>query len=57
MAVARFKDLCLDAGDPARLGTFWSAVLGRTWEAKDGGGLVTGPTRRLTPGAPASSGL
>jgi hypothetical protein len=49
MAMARFKDLCLDAGDPARLGPFWSAVLGRTWEAKDGGGgLVTGPTPRHT---------
>jgi glyoxalase superfamily protein len=49
MAIARFKDLCLDAGDPARLGTFWAAVLGRTWEAKDDGdGLVTGPTPQHT---------
>ena len=48
MAIARFKDLCLDAGDPARLGPFWSAVLGRTWEAKDGSGLVTGPTPQHT---------
>ncbi len=31
MAIARFKDLCLDAGDPARLGAFWAAVPGRTW--------------------------
>ena len=45
MAIARFKGLCLDAGDPARLGVFWAAVLGRTWEAKDDGdGLLTGPT-------------
>src|SRR5215469_17494143 len=44
MAIARFKDLCLDAGDPARLGEFWAAVLGRDWEMKDDGdGLVTGP--------------
>jgi glyoxalase superfamily protein len=49
MAVARFKDLCLDASDPARLGAFWSAVLGRTWEARDNGeGLLTGPTPQHT---------
>jgi hypothetical protein len=45
MVIARFKDLCLDAGDPARLGAFWAAVLGRTGEAQDDGdGLLTGPT-------------
>lgn len=49
MAIARFKDLCMDAGDPARLGAFWAAVLGRTWEAKeDGDGLLTGPTPEHT---------
>jgi hypothetical protein len=49
MATARFKDLCLDAGDPARLGAFWAAVLGRTWQAKDDGdGLLTGPTPQHT---------
>ena len=49
MAIARFKDLCLDAGDPERLGTFWAAVLGRTWQAKqDGDGLLTGPTSQHT---------
>jgi glyoxalase superfamily protein len=49
MAIARFKDLCLDAGDPARLGVFWAAVLGRTWQAKeDGDGLLTGPTPQHT---------
>jgi hypothetical protein len=49
MAIARFKDLCLDANDPARLGVFWAAVLGRTWEAKDNGdGLMTGPTPQHT---------
>ena len=47
MAIARFKDLCLDASDPARLGGFWAAVLGRGQEAKDDGdGLLTGPTPR-----------
>jgi hypothetical protein len=29
MAMARFKDLCLDASDPSRLGAFWAAVPGR----------------------------
>ena len=48
MAIARFKDLCLDAGGPARLGAFWASVLGRTWEAEDGGGLLTGPTPQHT---------
>lgn len=49
MAIARFKDLCLDAGDPAGLGAFWAAALGRTWEAQDNGdGLLTGPTPQHT---------
>jgi hypothetical protein len=49
MAIARFKDLCLDAGDPARLGAFWATVLGRTWEARENGeGLLTGPTPQHT---------
>jgi hypothetical protein len=48
MAIARFKDLCLDASDPARLGSFWAAALGRTLETKDGSYLLTGPTPRHT---------
>jgi hypothetical protein len=28
MALATFKDLCLDAADPTALGAFWGAVLG-----------------------------
>src|SRR5215471_6771174 len=49
MAIARFKDLCLDTGDPARLGAFWAAVLGRAWQAQDDGdGLLTGPTPQHT---------
>lgn len=49
MAMARFKDLCLDAGDPARLGAFWASALGRTWEAQEGGdGQLTGPTPQHT---------
>jgi hypothetical protein len=42
MAIARFKDLCLDANDPARLGEFWAAVLGLDWDAKHE--ALTGPT-------------
>ncbi len=49
MAIARFKDLCLDAGNPARLGPFWAAVLGRSWEVKaDNDGLLTGSTPQHT---------
>jgi hypothetical protein len=49
MAIAQFKDLCLDADDPARLGAFWAAALGLAWEAQDNGeGLLTGPTPRHT---------
>jgi Glyoxalase-like domain len=49
MAIARFKDLCLDAGDPGRLGGFWAAALGRTWQARENGeGLLTGPTSQHT---------
>ena len=49
MALARFKDLCMDAADPARLGEFWAEVLGRTWEQDgDGDGKLRGPTDRHT---------
>jgi Glyoxalase-like domain len=49
MAIAQFKDLCLDADNPAGLGAFWATVLGRTWEAQDNGdGQLTGPTPQHT---------
>jgi hypothetical protein len=49
VALARFKDLCMDAADPARLGEFWAAVLGRSWEqGGDGDGRLTGPTAQHT---------
>ena len=49
MAIARFKDLCVDAVDPARLGQFYAAVLGRTWEADDEGeGVLRGPAPQHT---------
>ena len=37
--IASFRDLCIDADDPQRVGDFWAAVLGRTAEsAGDGDG-------------------
>jgi hypothetical protein len=45
MALAQFKDLCLDAGDPARLGRFWGRVLGLEYHPQDGGDAwLTGRT-------------
>jgi hypothetical protein len=45
MAIARFKDLCLDAVDGGRMGEFWAAVLDRAWETKeDDDGVLTGGT-------------
>ena len=39
---ARFKDLCIDAVDPARLAPFWAEVLDRSWEGSGDGGRLTG---------------
>jgi hypothetical protein len=48
-AIARFKDLCLDANDPALLGRFWASVLDRTWEPDDAGeGRLVGRTPQHT---------
>jgi hypothetical protein len=45
MPIAQFKDLCMDAADPARLGAFWATVLDRNFEpTEDGDGLLSGPT-------------
>jgi hypothetical protein len=45
MALATFKDLCLDATDPAILGPFWAGVLGLRWDPNEPRvGLVVGPT-------------
>jgi predicted enzyme related to lactoylglutathione lyase len=38
--LATFKDLCIDAVDPARLGAFWGALLGRRVEPLAGGDVV-----------------
>jgi len=35
--LAVFRDLCLDANDPQRVGAFWAAVLGRTAEDAEQG--------------------
>ena len=48
--LASFRDLCLDANDPQRVGVFWGAVLGRTvQEAGQGDG--TTPDAYLEAGA------
>lgn len=45
MALATYKDLCLDAVDPALLGRFWGAALGLELHLQDGGdAYLTGPT-------------
>lgn len=44
MPLVSFKDLCIDAQDPARLGMFWAAALGLDAEAFDDGDMkLTGP--------------
>jgi len=40
MALARWKDLCIDATDPGVLGRFWGAVLDLEIETQDNGDLV-----------------
>ena len=49
MAIARFKDLCLDAGDPGLLGAFWAAALDLELHKQDNGDTyLTGPTPEHT---------
>ncbi len=49
MAIATFKDLCLDATDPALLGGFWSRVLDLELHHQDDGDVyLTGPTKAHT---------
>lgn len=40
MAIARWKDLCIDAADPARLGEFWGELLGLDLTVDDDGDAV-----------------
>ncbi len=49
MAPAAYKDLCLDAVDPLRLGRFWSAALGlELVECDDGDVVLRGPSPQHT---------
>lgn len=49
MALATFKDLVIDAADPARLGRFWADLLGRKLHLHDDGdAAVQGPTPQHT---------
>jgi Glyoxalase-like domain len=49
MAPAAYKDLCLDAVDPLRLGTFWAAVLGlHLADAGEGDAVLRGPSPEHT---------
>jgi hypothetical protein len=50
--LATYKDLCLDAGDPERLGRFWAGALGLELapcgEDSNGDYVLTGPTDEHT---------
>ena len=49
MALATFKDLCIDARDPVLLGDFWAAALGLELHRQDDGDAhLTGPTPQHT---------
>ncbi|HET7328982.1 MAG TPA: VOC family protein [Nocardioidaceae bacterium] len=49
MALARFKDLCIDAVDPPRLGEFWGTMLGLQYVEHDDGSVhLQGPTDQHT---------
>jgi hypothetical protein len=49
MAIARFKDLCIDAADPLALGRFWSAALDLELQPLDDGDVrLVGPTEGHT---------
>ena len=51
MPLARYKDLCIDAVDPARLGRFWAAALHQDVELLDDGDA------RLTGADPGAHGV
>lgn len=49
MTLAHFKDLCVDATDARRLGTFWAGALGLQLHPLDDGDVqLTGPTPQHT---------
>jgi hypothetical protein len=43
MAIARYKDLCIDSSNDETLGRFWAAALGLDFEPDGGAGSLTGP--------------
>jgi hypothetical protein len=49
MAIARYKDLCIDSGPDETLGRFWAAAMGLEFESDGGAGALTGaqPTQRV----------
>jgi hypothetical protein len=48
-AIAAYRKLCLDVADPALVGEFWAAALGRSYRAwPNGEGGVFGPTPQHT---------
>jgi predicted enzyme related to lactoylglutathione lyase len=49
MAVARYKDLCIDTGEGEELGRFWAAALGLRFESDDAAGVLVGdvPEQRV----------
>jgi hypothetical protein len=49
MALATYKDLCIDATDPVRLGEFWAGVLDLELHRQDNGDTyLTGSTKQHT---------
>jgi catechol 2,3-dioxygenase-like lactoylglutathione lyase family enzyme len=49
MPIATYKDLCIDAADPARLGEFWAGVLDLELHLQDDGdAYLSGPTKAHT---------
>ncbi len=44
MALARYKDLCIDAAEGDALGRFWATALGLTFEPDDAAGTLVGDT-------------
>ncbi len=48
--LARFRDLCIDANDPAPVGAFWGAVLGREPQHDDEPGDGASPDVFLAAG-------
>lgn len=46
MAIARFKDLCIDTGESETLGRFWAATLGLRFEPDGSAGALAGDDPR-----------